>query len=217
MFDGQNMSNEMKPNELKKIISDFVDYLLPDLTPPEVSLYIVLLKNSIISTNKTEIRIGKRTLAEAYGRGSQGAKTNYNNITRILNKLSEKGCVTIGDTNREGTLYRLTLPKNIPLVSEKLATLEVTDQDEDYFSVPGKRKIIFDRDNWLCQYCGEKVTESTATIDHYIPQSKGGKHNKENLRTACLLCNSIKSGKSFEEAAPLILKSIQERKQRETR
>lgn len=34
------------------------------------------------------------------------------------------------------------------------------------------------------------------------------------LKTACLLCNSIKSGKTFEEAAPLILKSLKERKQR---
>ena len=207
----------MKPDELKTILTDFVDYLLPDLIPPEVSVYMILLKNSIISANSTEIRIGKRTLAEAYGRGSQGAKTNYNNITRILNKLSEKGCVIIGDTNREGTLYRLELPKDIPLVSEKLAALDVVEQDEDYFSDPEKRKVIFNRDNWSCQYCGEKVTESTATIDHYIPQSKGGKHKKDNLRTACLLCNSIKSGKSFKEAAPLILKSIQERKQREKR
>ena len=37
---------------------------------------------------------------------------------------------------------------------------------------------------------------------------------KENLRTCCLICNSVKSGKSFEEAAPLILKSMQERRQR---
>jgi len=50
---------------------------------------------------------------------------------------------------------------------------------------------------------------------HYIPQRDKGKNTKENLRTCCFVCNSIKSGKSIEEAAPHILKSIQERKRRE--
>jgi 5-methylcytosine-specific restriction endonuclease McrA len=48
----------------------------------------------------------------------------------------------------------------------------------------------------------------------YIPKSKSGRNNIDNLKTACLLCNSIKSGKSFEEAAPLLLKSITERRKR---
>ncbi|MGH7236937.1 MAG: HNH endonuclease [Candidatus Saccharimonadales bacterium] len=61
-------------------------------------------------------------------------------------------------------------------------------------------------------YCGEKVTAENATLDHLVPQYKGGKHTKENLKTSCLMCNSIKSGKTYEEAAPLLLKSIQERR-----
>lgn len=62
--------------------------------------------------------------------------------------------------------------------------------------------------------CGERLDIANITLDHYIPQSKGGNHSKENLKTACLLCNSIKSGKTFEEAAVLLLKSISERKKK---
>lgn len=153
-------------------------------------------------------------MAAGYGTGSRGAKTNYAHITKIVKGLEEKGCIRIGDTNREGTLYFVVLPRDIPLVAEKIASLTPQDQEEGYFAYPEKRRVIFERDKWICQYCGEKVTPENATLDHYVPQSKGGKHNKENLRTCCLVCNGIKSGKTFEEAAPFLLKSIRERKLR---
>ena len=105
------------------------------------------------------------------------------------------------------------MPEEIPFVKEKLAiTLEPVE--EDYFINPEKRKEIFERDRYTCIYCGEKVTIENATLDHLTPQYKGGKNIKENLKTSCLVCNSIKSGKTYEEAAPFLLKSIQERKAR---
>jgi hypothetical protein len=133
-------------------------------------------------------------------------------VTDVFRGLEEKNCISVGDTTREGTLYTIISPREIPFVKEKMAT--PSPSKDDYFTDPDKRKSMFERDKWTCQYCGEKVTEENATLDHYVPQSKTGGHSKENLRTCCLICNSIKSGKSFEEAAPLILKSMQERRQR---
>jgi hypothetical protein len=135
-------------------------------------------------------------------------------MTEVINRLERKGCITIGDTTREGTLYTIVLIHDIPLVREKIAALLPAEKEENYFTDPQRRLIVFERDNWICQYCGEKVTHENATLDHYIPQSKGGTNSKENLRTCCLVCNGIKSGKSFEEAAPFILRSVQERRQR---
>jgi len=114
-------------------------------------------------------------------------------------------------------MYTLIQPRDIPLVKKKIVATTPIDQEEDFFTNPEKRSKIFERDNWTCQYCGDKVTNDNASIDHYVPQSKGGNHSKANLRTCCFVCNSIKSGKSFEEAAPFILKSIQERKQRQNK
>ena len=34
---------------------------------------------------------------------------------------------------------------------------------------------------------------------------------KSNLKTCCLICNSFKSGKTYEETTPLLLKSIKDR------
>ncbi len=198
----------------KIIIEQFVDYLLPELTPYETSLYLYLLRISFVKNGAVEVRVGKRTIAAGYGKGSRGERTNYAHVSKILKRLEEKGCIKVGDTNRDGTLYILSLPKDIPLVAEKIASLLPQDTEVDYFNDPEKRREIFERDRWICQYCGEKVTPENATLDHFIPQSKGGKHSKENLRTCCLICNSLKSGKTYEEAAPFLLKSIQERKAR---
>lgn len=199
-------------DKLKIIIKQFVDLLMPELTPYETSLYIFFLRSSFLN-DETTIRIGKRTIAKKYGKGSRGEKTNYAHVSKILNGLEEKGCVKVSDTNRDGTLYTIILPDKIPLVAEKLVIVPNAEQ-EDYFTNPEKRKELFERDKWVCHYCGEKVSEENVTLDHLTPQQKGGRHTKDNLKTSCLACNSIKSGKTYEEAAPFLLKSIQERKAR---
>ena len=98
------------------------------------------------------------------------------------------------------------------MVDEKIASISLRGTEEDYFNDQQRRCEIFERDKWICQYCGEKVTSENVTLDHFIPQSKGGQHNKENLKTCCLICNGIKSVKTYEEVAPFLLSSIQKRR-----
>ncbi len=196
-----------------RVIKEFIDYLLPDLTPHEISLYIYLLRKSFVENGKPEIRIGKRTIASTSGRSSRAENSAYAQISKVINSLEKKSVLKIGDVNREGTLYTLYLPEQIPLVKEKMA-MKVKSKEDDYFKDTKKRLELFERDGWACCYCGEKVTKDNATLDHLIPQYKGGKNTKDNLKTSCLLCNSIKSGKTYEEASPYLLKSISERKKK---
>jgi len=199
--------------ETKDIICDFVDHVMPDLTPYESSLYLMLLRLSFFANNSLQVRVGKKCVTKQLGKSSRAAATiSFAQVTEVFKGLEEKGCINIGDTTREGTLYTVLTPREIPFVKKKMAVPAPTD--DDYFTEPDKRRSLFERDKWTCQYCGEIVRSNNATLDHYIPQSNGGRHSKENLRTCCLVCNSIKSGKSFEEAAPFILKSMQERRQR---
>lgn len=202
---------------IESTVQQFVDYLMPELTPYEASLYLYLFRNSFLRNGTTEVRVGKRTIAAGFGKGSRGMQTNYAHVSEILRKLEQKGCIKVGDTDRLGTLYIITLPKDIPLVAEKIQSASLQDSENDYFNDPNKRREVFERDRWICQYCGEKVSQQNATLDHFIPQSKGGENSKDNLRTCCLVCNGIKSGKTYEEAAPLLLKSIQERRARSVR
>lgn len=119
----------------------------------------------------------------------------------------------MGQTTREGTIYQVRQPREIPEIRSKM-TEEVSETAIDYFNDPNGRKEIFERDQWICQYCGDPLRPDTATLDHFVPQCKDGESTKENLRACCLICNSIKSGKTYEEAAPILLESIRERKVR---
>lgn len=60
-----------------------------------------------------------------------------------------------------------------------------------------KREILR-RDDYTCQYCGQRTT--ALTIDHVIPRHLGGQHLWENLVTACPNCNHHKGGRTVEQA-----------------
>lgn len=64
--------------------------------------------------------------------------------------------------------------------------------------VPLTRENVYKRDNYECVYCGSSHINSL-TLDHVIPQSKGGGNSWDNLVTACRMCNSEKSDLTLEE------------------
>lgn len=53
------------------------------------------------------------------------------------------------------------------------------------------RELIRRRANYLCEYCHspERISATRFTIDHIIPQSRGGDDNLNNLALACRRCN----------------------------
>lgn len=65
--------------------------------------------------------------------------------------------------------------------------------------VPLTSKAVFARDNYQCGYCLTELSNSTATLDHVIPRSKGGKHAWENVVTSCKPCNSRKGNKLLSD------------------
>jgi len=62
------------------------------------------------------------------------------------------------------------------------------------------KKLVYDRDNYLCQYCRKKLTTSSATIDHVLPRCRGGKSTFANCVCSCSPCNSFKADKTLIEA-----------------
>ena len=57
------------------------------------------------------------------------------------------------------------------------------------------KEQLLDQAEGLCEYCGVKVNEHTAMIDHKIPLNKGGTSNIENLAVACVKCNVLRADK----------------------
>ena len=60
-----------------------------------------------------------------------------------------------------------------------------------------KREILR-RDDFICQYCGQRV--SYLTIDHVLPRHLGGTHTWNNLVAACPPCNHRKGGRTIDQA-----------------
>jgi 5-methylcytosine-specific restriction endonuclease McrA len=54
------------------------------------------------------------------------------------------------------------------------------------------KQNVFLRDEYICAYCGTEVTRKTATLDHVLPTSHGGKSIFENTVCACSTCNANK-------------------------
>ena len=58
------------------------------------------------------------------------------------------------------------------------------------------RRAIYERDGWVCQIClGPVSPDATAhaeraSLDHIVPQSRGGSHDPSNLRMAHVGCNA---------------------------
>lgn len=59
------------------------------------------------------------------------------------------------------------------------------------------RSRIFKRDDYTCQYCGERGKK--LECDHVVPVSRGGAHSDDNLVTACFSCNRSKRDKLVSE------------------
>jgi len=69
----------------------------------------------------------------------------------------------------------------------------------NYGNVPLNRVNVFKRDDNTCLYCGKIYETHKLTLDHVIPQCKGGLNTWDNLVTACKKCNNEKSDLSLQE------------------
>lgn len=67
------------------------------------------------------------------------------------------------------------------------------------------RKNIYIRDQFCCGYCQKSCTYNELTLDHIIPQSKGGKNTWDNLVSCCLICNRKKGDKFLHELTDMKL------------
>merc|ERR1712070_218605 len=67
---------------------------------------------------------------------------------------------------------------------------------------------LFLRDAYQCQYCGTRFKAIDLTFDHVQPRSKGGRHNWENVVTACKACNSRKRDYTIDQIRGMGMKML---------
>ncbi|MFG2400759.1 HNH endonuclease [Streptomyces lydicus] len=61
------------------------------------------------------------------------------------------------------------------------------------------RAFVYERDGWTCWLCQRPIRRDVQaphplshSVDHVVPQSRGGRHEASNLRAAHFLCNSLR-------------------------
>lgn len=87
------------------------------------------------------------------------------------------------------------------------ATLRLRKFVHKKWKTPRFRKhVLFNRDNWRCQYCDCKLNSNTIEIEHIMPSSRGGQKSWLNCVAACKPCNKKKANKTPEEAGMPLLK-----------
>ncbi len=62
------------------------------------------------------------------------------------------------------------------------------------------------RDNFRCQYCGERFRMDGLTYDHVVPRAQGGKTTWDNIVMACRKCNDEKGSRTPEQAKMKLLR-----------
>lgn len=72
------------------------------------------------------------------------------------------------------------------------AVIMLTEYQKNKTTVRFSKQNVFLRDGYRCVYCDAGVNKRTATLDHILPTSHGGKTTWENCATACGTCNSRK-------------------------
>lgn len=131
---------------------------------------------------------------------------NFISIPRALN-LMFKGRVEVinmGDAPSYWDECYTTPSRSIEIP----ATIRLVSRVQRKFSAPRfRKKVLFNRDNWQCQYCGTRLDWSSVTIDHVTPKSRGGTTCWKNCVAACKKCNSKKGSRSLSETE-LVLRKL---------
>ena len=66
----------------------------------------------------------------------------------------------------------------------------------------GTRFKVLQRDEFTCRYCGGKPPAVVLDVDHIVPVRDGGTDDLDNLVTACVDCNTGKSGHPMRADTP---------------
>ena len=125
---------------------------------------------------------------EAAAAGTRGSRVF------VAGNCQRCGSAYLGRRNRPDTNFCSKLCKQRESAGRRRARLAGASE------ISAERRLaVFVRDDWTCQLCGLRVSQTlrvpspeAPVLDHIMPLARGGNHVPENLQTAHFLCNSRK-------------------------
>ena len=102
----------------------------------------------------------------------------------------------------ELVIQRFTGTKQLTLLANRIIHRTDIPQRTDLGKLPNYRThkhTLFGRQEGLCTGCGHAFPFRNFTVDHIIPQVRGGTDHLDNLQLLCGACNSMKGNGTMAE------------------
>ena len=116
----------------------------------------------------------------------------------------DRGLGEVSFTFRGG-LSRLTGEQSVLTISSILALCGRNPRGWEPHPPALTNTLLFQRDHYICGYCGARKQAHALTRDHITPLSRGGHDTWKNVVTACKPCNQKKGALSPERAGMMML------------
>jgi 5-methylcytosine-specific restriction endonuclease McrA len=100
-----------------------------------------------------------------------------------------------------GGINRLT-NKESSITANSIISIKSTHvKDAAYHKVPTlTNETLFERDRFVCAYCGEKYHSTDLSREHIVPICQKGANTWMNVVTSCKPCNNRKGGRTLEQS-----------------
>ena len=131
------------------------------------------------------------------------ATTYFSNNVMIRHQVTLARVLTLMGHPRaiippEADLLEVRSPSQVFLVPDRII-FNINRAFVPRPPMPNKR-LIYERDEGKCAYCGWYIPYATATVDHIQPLCQGGESIWENLVNCCIRCNQRKANRTPEQA-----------------
>jgi len=125
---------------------------------------------------------------------------SYQDAVRLY--FSDQVAYTCGSnimTIRGGINFKTNIRSKVE-VNSIIATYGNNKAIINKYVPPLNNRTLFNRDNHLCLYCGNKFVTEKLSRDHVTPLFHGGRDLWTNVVAACKRCNNAKAGRTPEQA-----------------
>lgn len=102
----------------------------------------------------------------------------------VIEHLGEAVYMYRGGTNKEGV--------ESSLVTSSIIVMDGAAVSKRYREPSLTNQSLFQRDRYVCAYCGNLFRGNELTRDHIHPTSKGGRDVWMNVVASCKACNAMK-------------------------
>jgi len=186
----------------RDFLIEFQDYLAPKLDAYEQAIYLYVFRHSrLLGIEEVTIGFKSARTRMACGIGEKGKPMSEGTAYLKLASLQEKGCISIIRTTHTGRLLKLYLPSEIEgivLPQVKQAASEMDLEAVDFFTVPGNRLRLLEREEYKCFYTLQALDERNFIVEHVVSRPTGN-NSYRNLVAASREANNKKGAMAADE------------------